>query len=84
MRLLPTNKSPSRSARRQSALVAPGVISRTAAKRIAHGKAFSAAQVCVAPDYALVPRDRVDAFVAEVAAAFKRGTHPVQGNADYT
>ena len=66
------------------ALVAPDADLADAAKRIAHGKAFSAGQVCVAPDYALVPRDRVDAFAAEVAAAFKRMYPQVQGNADYT
>lgn len=55
-----------------------------AAQRIAHGKAFSSGQVCIAPDYALVPRDRVEPFAAAVGAAFKRLYPTVQGNPDYT
>jgi coniferyl-aldehyde dehydrogenase len=67
----------------------PAIVSSTrpieeAAERIAHGKAFSSGQVCIAPDYALVPRDRVDAFAAAVAAAFRRLYPSVQGNHDYT
>jgi coniferyl-aldehyde dehydrogenase len=41
-----------------------------AATRIAHGKSVNAAQVCVSPDYALVPRESVDAFVASVKDSF--------------
>ena len=37
-----------------------------AAERIVTGKLYNAGQTCVAPDYALVPHDRVDAFAAEV------------------
>ena len=33
------------------------------ARRVWHGKLQNAGQVCVAPDYALVPRDKVDRFV---------------------
>lgn len=41
-----------------------------AAKRIAFGKSFNAGQVCVAPDYALVPRGQEEAFANEVAAVW--------------
>ncbi|HJV84423.1 MAG TPA: coniferyl aldehyde dehydrogenase [Noviherbaspirillum sp.] len=41
-----------------------------AARRIAHGKSVNGGQICVAPDYALVPRERLDAFVDGVKAAF--------------
>ncbi|RKP56596.1 coniferyl aldehyde dehydrogenase [Pararobbsia silviterrae] len=34
----------------------------TAARRIVHGKLTNAGQVCVAPDYAFVPQESVDAF----------------------
>src|SRR5947208_1719672 len=37
-----------------------------AAKRITHGKTANCGQICVSPDYALVPRERVNDFVAEV------------------
>ena len=55
----------------------PAIISRSAsvaaaAKSIAHGKAFNAGQACVAPDYALVPRERIDEFVAAAVSAFER------------
>ncbi|WP_213955325.1 coniferyl aldehyde dehydrogenase [Variovorax sp. dw_954] len=42
-----------------------------AARRITHGKATNAGQICVAPDYALVPRERMDEFVEAVARTFK-------------
>lgn len=41
-----------------------------AAKRIAHGKATNCGQICVSPDYALVPREAVDDFVAAVKTSF--------------
>ena len=37
-----------------------------AAKRIVHGKTANCGQICVSPDYALVPREQVNDFVAEV------------------
>lgn len=56
-----------------------------AARRILHGKATNCGQICVAPDYALVPRERVPAFVEAVKDAFARmyGTAP-GANPDYT
>lgn len=42
-----------------------------AARRIAFGKTANAGQMCVSPDYALVPRDKMDVFVAKVEAALK-------------
>lgn len=43
-----------------------------AATRITHGKATNCGQICVSPDYALVPRESVDAFVHGVKATFQR------------
>jgi len=42
-----------------------------AALRIAHGKSANAGQICVSPDYALVPRGSVDRFAEAVKAAFQ-------------
>jgi coniferyl-aldehyde dehydrogenase len=58
---------------------------RDAAKRVTHGKSVNCGQICVAPDYVLVPRERVDEFVAEAKASFGRlyGAR-TQGNEDYT
>lgn len=55
----------------------PAIVSRTAsmtacATSIAHGKAFNSGQACVAPDYALVPSERIEEFVAATSLAFKR------------
>lgn len=67
------------------ALVLRGCSLREAALRIAHGKGANAGQICVAPDYALVPREQVDAFVSEVGTAFRElyGRRPDR-NPDYT
>lgn len=63
----------------------PAVVSRNfpideAARRIVHGKGSNCGQICVAPDHAVVPRERVDAFV-EAAVANFRTLFP---KADYT
>jgi len=66
------------------AIVGPGADLADAALRIAHGKAFNAGQICVAPDYALVPRGKSSEFAAAVGVAFA-GLYPaVSGNAEYT
>ncbi|HUO95603.1 MAG TPA: coniferyl aldehyde dehydrogenase [Steroidobacteraceae bacterium] len=66
------------------AIVAPGADIGAAARAIAHGKTFNCGQICVSPDYALVPSARVEEFAAAVGAVF-RGFHAeVRGNADYT
>ncbi|MBS0403952.1 MAG: coniferyl aldehyde dehydrogenase [Proteobacteria bacterium] len=67
------------------AVVLRGYSVAEAATRIAHGKATNAGQICVSPDYALVPRESVEAFVAEVQAAFARSFGSrVEGHHDYT
>lgn len=52
------------------ALVARGYSVADAARRITHGKATNAGQICVAPDYALVPREGMAEFVATVKTTF--------------
>ena len=54
----------------------PAVVSRSfpladAALRITHGKSVNCGQICIAPDYALVPRESQAEFVAAVQASFK-------------
>ena len=54
------------------------------APRLAVGKLLNAGQTCIAPDYALVPAARVDAFVAAVDDAVRRlYPDPMRGG-DYT
>lgn len=67
----------------------PAIVSASAdlalaAERIAAGKLLNAGQTCVAPDYALVPRARLDDFVAALRRAARRLYPRVAGNADYT
>ena len=66
------------------AIVSADVPLKDAAERIAFGKALNAGQTCVAPDYVLVPEDRVDAFVEAYGKAV-RGFYPtLADNPDYT
>jgi acyl-CoA reductase-like NAD-dependent aldehyde dehydrogenase len=66
------------------AVVAPDYPLETAARRIMAGKLLNVGQTCIAPDYALVPRDGVEAFV-EAADTAARELYPrlVAGD-DYT
>jgi len=57
---------------------------KRAARIVAIGKLFNAGQTCVAPDYALVPADLVDAFADAVIAASVELYPTIAGNADYT
>ena len=66
------------------AILAPDADLRAAAVSIAHGKAFNCGQICVSPDYALVPQARVADFAAAVVAAFRAQVPTTTGNADYT
>ena len=68
----------------------PAVVTRNypvadAALRITHGKSVNCGQICIAPDYALVPRESVDAFVASVKSSFEQfyGGH-TEGNPNFT
>jgi coniferyl-aldehyde dehydrogenase len=66
----------------------PVVVARDAdihrsAARIASARMVNGGQVCVCPDYVLVPSDRIDAFV-DVARQTLRGMFPaIVDNADY-
>jgi coniferyl-aldehyde dehydrogenase len=55
-----------------------------AAPRIAMGKLLNAGQTCIAPDYALVPAGRVDAFVAALREAAAAMYPRYVDNDDYT
>lgn len=67
----------------------PAIVGRdfsiaTAAERIMSGKLFNSGQTCIAPDYVLVQRKEIDAFVSECKAAVARMYPAMVGNADYT
>ena len=67
----------------------PAIVDRTAdldeaAERIAYGKLLNAGQTCIAPDYALVPEESLQAFAEKLRLHMRRmfGTEPA--NKDYT
>lgn len=67
----------------------PVVIGRSAdlaqtAGAIMAGKTMNAGQICLAPDYVLVPEERVDDFVAAASRAVTRMYPTLLDNPDYT
>jgi coniferyl-aldehyde dehydrogenase len=67
----------------------PAIVDRSAdlneaAERIGYAKLLNAGQTCIAPDYACVPEESVQAFAEKVRLHMRRmfGTEP--GNKDYT
>ncbi|WP_082880369.1 aldehyde dehydrogenase family protein, partial [Oleiphilus sp. HI0128] len=66
------------------AVVCEGANLNDAAKRIAHGKAMNSGQVCLAPDYALVPRNNIDEFVEAVKKQFIKMHPSTSGSEHYT
>jgi len=66
------------------ALFAPDADLALCAPRLMAGKLLNAGQTCIAPDYALVPADRVDAFVEAAKAAAARLYPSYATNPDYT
>jgi coniferyl-aldehyde dehydrogenase len=66
------------------ALFAPDADLALSAPRLMVGKLLNAGQTCIAPDYALVPAEMVDAFVAAVEKATVKLYPSVAENPDYT
>ncbi|WP_260957408.1 coniferyl aldehyde dehydrogenase [Pseudomonas citri] len=66
------------------AIVSVDVPARDAAERIAFGKTLNAGQTCVAPDYVLVPQNRVAEFVEAYREAVRRFYPTLADNPDYT
>ncbi|MBA3810634.1 MAG: coniferyl aldehyde dehydrogenase [Caulobacteraceae bacterium] len=57
---------------------------KTAAARIMNGKTLNAGQICLAPDYVIVPVDRMAAFVGEAEGAARRMFPTIRDNPDYS
>jgi coniferyl-aldehyde dehydrogenase len=57
---------------------------KTAAIRILGGKAMNAGQVCLAPDYLLVPEERVEEFVSIARSVMAKLYPTLKDNPDYT
>jgi coniferyl-aldehyde dehydrogenase len=66
------------------ALVHPDYPLERAAERILTGKLYNAGQTCVAPDYLLLPRTRVEEFLGIAPAVVKKMYPKLVENPDYT
>ncbi len=66
------------------AIISSDVSMDEAAERICFGKSFNGGQTCVAPDYVLCPRNKVDEFIASYRQAFQRMYPQLTNNGDYT
>ncbi|MFH5776573.1 coniferyl aldehyde dehydrogenase [Paracoccus sp. NGMCC 1.201697] len=66
------------------AIVCDDVDVAKVAKSVAFGKFLNAGQTCIAPDYALVPSSKVEAFGKAVIAAVGKFYPTLAGNGDYT
>jgi len=66
------------------AIIGEGYSLQQAAQKIMYGKCFNAGQTCVAPDYVILPKGRVDAFVEECRLAVTQMFPRLGQNSDYT
>ena len=57
---------------------------KTAVSRIMLGKTMNAGQICLAPDYLLVPEEKLDEIVSEIKAAVTAMFPTVLNNPEYT
>ena len=67
----------------------PVIVSRTAsiedaAARVMTIKTLNAGQICLAPDYTLLPEEKMEAFIGAATAAVGRMYPTLRGNRDYT
>lgn len=67
----------------------PVVVSRSAdiektAKRVMAGKTLNAGQICLAPDYLMIPDEKDEEFIAAATAAVATMFPTIRDNPDYT
>lgn len=65
-------------------LIAPDMPLATAVERMIFGKSLNGGQICVAPDYALVPEEKVRDFVEEYKKQFNKMYPKGVANKDFT
>jgi coniferyl-aldehyde dehydrogenase len=65
------------------AIIGPGARFEHAVERIVFGKLVNAGQTCIAPDYVLLPRDRMDDFVAVAQRVMARMYPQLAQNGQY-
>ncbi|MGL5390357.1 MAG: coniferyl aldehyde dehydrogenase [Shewanella sp.] len=64
-------------------IIAPDMPIVTAVERLIYGKCLNAGQICVAPDYVLCPKAKVDEFIAAYQKQFKAMYGAINHNKDY-
>src|SRR6056300_44831 len=57
---------------------------KVSAKRIMFGKTLNAGQICLAPDYVIVHKDKKEEFISEVENAINEYYPSIKDNDDYT
>jgi len=67
----------------------PVIVSRSAdmdltAKRVMMGKTMNAGQICLAPDYVMVPKEKTSEFIGAAASAIATMFPTLKDNPDYT
>jgi coniferyl-aldehyde dehydrogenase len=65
-------------------IIAPGYPLATAVDRIAAGKFLNAGQTCIAPDYVLLPKASIPAFVDEMRKYISQRYGDLAANPDYS
>jgi len=65
-------------------IIAPDMPIETAVERLIYGKCLNGGQICVAPDYVLCPRDKVDELVQSYQAQFQTMYGENSSRHDYT
>jgi coniferyl-aldehyde dehydrogenase len=66
------------------ALIADDIPLADIIDRLCFAKSLNGGQTCVAPDYVLIPRAKLEAFIALYKATFRKMYPAISGNADYT
>jgi len=66
------------------AIIADDIPLQDIIDRLCFAKSLNGGQTCVAPDYVLVPRGKLEAFITLYKAAFNKMYPALNGNAHYT
>lgn len=66
------------------AIIADDIPLQDIVERLCFAKSLNAGQTCIAPDYVLVPRGKLDYFISLYKTAFNKMYPALNGNPDYT
>ncbi|WP_095497384.1 coniferyl aldehyde dehydrogenase [Paraferrimonas haliotis] len=66
------------------AIIAPDIDLETAVKRLIFGKCMNSGQICVSPDYVLIPKEKVQMFIDLYCRKFRAMYPDFLNNKDYT